>query len=53
MEFSAKLLENENVTNVVEKLHFSSIYSFSRAFKNHFGVSPTEYKSKKTKPTEY
>ena len=29
------------VTQVAEKLGFDSIHSFSRAFKNHFGQSPT------------
>ena len=48
MELAAKLLKNENVTTVVEKLHFSSIYAFSRAFKKHFGLSPTEYKKQLT-----
>lgn len=48
MELVAKLLKNENVTTVVEKLHFSSIYAFSRAFKKHFGLSPTEYKKQLT-----
>lgn len=45
MELAARLLKKETVTGVVEKLHFSSIYAFSRAFKKHFGISPTEYKN--------
>ena len=44
MEFAAKFLKENSVTNVVEILHFSSIYSFSRTFKKHFGISPTKYK---------
>jgi AraC-like DNA-binding protein len=42
---SAKVwLQKETITAVAEKLGFSSIYVFSRAFKNHFGVSPSEFK---------
>ena len=44
---SAKALINEGVlsfTEIAELLKFSSIYSFSRAFKNHFGLTPSEYK---------
>ncbi len=44
MEQAAKLLKNNTVTEVSERLHFSSIYAFSRAFKNHYGISPTDYK---------
>lgn len=31
------------VTQVSTSLGYSSIHSFSRAFKNHFGISPSEY----------
>lgn len=31
---------------IAELLKYSSIYSFSRAFKNRFGVSPTKYNTK-------
>lgn len=43
----AAMLITENrlsVGEIAELLKYSSIYSFSRAFKNHFGKSPTEYK---------
>lgn len=43
MQIAAEMLRNEKVSTVVEKMHFSSVYSFSRSFKKHFGVSPTEY----------
>ncbi len=45
MELAAELLKRESVTSVVNRLHFTSIYSFSRSFKKHFGVSPTEHKN--------
>lgn len=32
------------VNDVVNELHFSSIYAFSRFFKNAVGISPSEYK---------
>ncbi|MBQ8140298.1 MAG: helix-turn-helix domain-containing protein [Clostridia bacterium] len=44
MLLACQLLRTESVTAVAEKLYFSSIYSFSRAFKNEFGVSPIQYK---------
>ena len=40
MELAKLLLENMSVSAVAEALGFASIYSFSRTFKNHFGVSP-------------
>lgn len=37
------LLENKlTVTKVAELLHYSSIYTFSRAYKDYFGESPKE-----------
>ncbi len=44
MQLAKTMLHTETVSNVVEKLGFSSIYVFSRAFKNHFGVSPRNFK---------
>ncbi|MBP3435507.1 MAG: helix-turn-helix transcriptional regulator [Clostridia bacterium] len=42
---SAKiLLASQSVSDVSNELGFSSIYVFSRAFKNHFGISPSNYK---------
>lgn len=34
---------NMNVSEAAEHLNFSSIYSFSRTFKNILGISPTQY----------
>lgn len=39
------LREGASVTSVANELNFSSIYSFSRFFKNAAGCSPTEYQS--------
>ncbi len=44
MQLAKTLLLTETVSAVAEKLGFSSIYVFSRAFKNHFGISPTKFK---------
>lgn len=44
---TAKLLLAENkrsVSEAAELLGYSSIYTFSRAFKKQFGISPSEYK---------
>jgi AraC-like DNA-binding protein/mannose-6-phosphate isomerase-like protein (cupin superfamily) len=32
-----------SVTDIAEKLHYQSIHSFSRAFRQRFGMSPTQY----------
>lgn len=40
MEYAKKLLEFKSVTEVAEEIGFDSIYAFSRAFKNYYGVSP-------------
>ena len=43
----AKLLIQENklsLTQIAEILHYSSLYSFSKSFKYHFGMSPTAFK---------
>ncbi|MBQ8203400.1 MAG: helix-turn-helix transcriptional regulator [Clostridia bacterium] len=47
MDFARKLLEEKNVSSVSQELGFTSIYVFSRAFKQHFGFSPKEYKNKR------
>ena len=38
------LLGNHSVGEVAEMLGFSSIYAFSRAFRDHVGMSPTAYR---------
>ena len=42
MALAKELLQEENVSAVSEKLGFSSIYVFSRAFKNHYGIAPSK-----------
>ena len=46
MELAEYLLQNQSVSAVAEALGFSSIYVFSRAFKQRFGHSPMEFKKK-------
>jgi len=40
-----ELLKNKSVTEVAEIVGYQSIYSFSRAYKNHFGKSPEKAKN--------
>ena len=43
----AKILIDErklSLTKIAETLNYASIYSFSKSFKYHFGISPTDYK---------
>jgi len=44
MELAKQLLPADTVGNVADRLGFHSIYAFSRAFKNHWGCSPTQWK---------
>ncbi len=44
MEFANQFLRYCSVTEVAKKLGFESIYSFSRAYKHHFGLSPSKHK---------
>lgn len=44
MQLAARLLPGKTVSYVSEKTGYSSIYAFSRAFKQHFGLCPTEFK---------
>lgn len=34
-----------NVTQIAAKLQYQSIHTFSKAFRHHFGISPTEYQT--------
>lgn len=34
-----------SVTQIAEKLNYQSIHTFSKAFRNYFGISPTEYQA--------
>lgn len=48
----AKILIKENIlsfTKISEILNYASIYSFSKSFKLHFGISPAEYKKQDSK----
>lgn len=42
MEKAKQLLTHASVSSVADQLGFSSIYSFSRAFKLHFGYAPSQ-----------
>ncbi len=42
MEIAASLLQNHSVTETAQLLGYSSIYTFSRAFRNAYGFSPTQ-----------
>jgi len=46
LDLARELLADENlrVKDVAEKLHFSSEYYFSHFFRQHTGVSPTEFR---------
>ena len=47
---SAQLLLNEDdlkLSEIADLLRYSSIYAFSRAFKDRFGVAPSDYRKKK------
>ena len=47
MENARILLKTESVSAVAEKLGFSSVYVFSRAFRQYYGVCPTKANGKK------
>jgi len=47
LQLACRMLEGNTVSKVAERLGYSSIYAFSRAFKNEFGVSPSAYCNKK------
>lgn len=46
LDYAKKMLcEGATVTQIANELNFSSIYAFSRFFKNAVGCSPSEYKT--------
>lgn len=45
MQLAKTMLQTKTVSEVATALGFSSIFVFSRAFKNHFGSSPTNAKT--------
>ena len=45
MDYSLTLLKQKlTITEIAERLGYSTPYNFSRAFKKHFGASPKNYK---------
>lgn len=47
MQHAAKMLgQDRSITEISEKLNFSSIYAFSRSFNNYYGCSPSEYRKR-------
>ncbi len=40
---------DKTITEISDELSFNTIHTFSRAFKNHFGISPAAYRAKNTK----
>lgn len=45
LRYAERLIaQNYSFTEVAEQLHFASLYSFSKSFKKHFGISPSAYK---------
>ena len=48
LEVARALIHEDRLkmTEIAEKLKYSSIYSFSKAFKKQYGVSPREYKKR-------
>ena len=48
MEIAAVLIKENtsSVSKIAETVNYSSVYTFSKAFKLYYGVSPSEYRSK-------
>lgn len=45
LQTAKSLIEKEyRFTEISESLHFASLYSFSKSFKEFYGISPSEYK---------
>ena len=42
MEIASVMLKENSVTETAEKLGFSSVYSFSRAYKSYYGIPPSK-----------
>ena len=49
LEVAKRLIQEENLTlsQIAELLHYSSIYTFSRAFKEKYGKAPIHYRETK------
>lgn len=54
MEYAAGILVNSSLTltEIADRIGYQTAQSLSKAFKKHFGVSPSEYK-KRPSPWEY
>ncbi|MBQ0110340.1 MAG: AraC family transcriptional regulator [Oscillospiraceae bacterium] len=46
LQYAAAMLKTQGVCKTAEALGFSSVYVFSRAFKNAYGVSPDTFRNK-------
>ncbi len=46
MELAKQLIEHYSVSQVCEQMQFGSLCAFSRAFKQKYGITPTEYQRK-------
>ena len=46
MQYAKGLLESTSVSETAQTLGYQSIYSFSRAFKNHYGYAPSQVQKK-------
>ncbi len=47
-EVKRDIVKGLRITDIVDKYNFSSVYAFSRFFKNSEGISPTAYKESKS-----
>ena len=49
LEVAKKLIQENNlsISQIAELLHYSSIYTFSRAFKEKYGKAPVHFKTRK------
>jgi len=41
-----------SLNKIAQQLHFSSIYAFSRYYKHHRGITPSEFRRRKTESPE-
>ena len=55
MKMAVKLLENEsmNVNEIAMRVGYNDTFTFSKAFKRHFGSSPTDYRKIQKKEAVY
>lgn len=54
MKMAAKLMEDNSVSiaSIAESVGYIDTFTFSKAFKRHFGMSPTSYKAKIAQKTD-